>query len=139
MQGFVMEISCPCRLEANRLSFVNEHATTFKTTDPTKLHEVIDFYKPEDIPVFAALAENFLLFDKWFCAVPGPTNPNRAYLTSGTSAGHGRNDNTFNIYGLTQKSIFQQLSEFGISWINYQNSTIGPGYAAPPPIKKKRN
>jgi len=107
--------------------FVNEHAITYATTDVAKLHEVIDYYKPEDIPIFTTLVENYLLFDKWFAAVPGPTNPNRAYLTSGTSAGHGANDNAFNVYGLTQKSIFQQLDEHGISWMNYQNSTTGPG------------
>jgi phospholipase C len=106
---------------------VNEHAITYKTTNPVNLHEVIDYYLPTDIPVFTSLVENFLLFDEWFAAVPGPTNPNRAYLTSGTSAGHGRNDNTFNVFGLTQKSIFQQLSENNITWMNYQNSTTGPG------------
>lgn len=33
---------------------------------------------PEHIPVFNAMAENFVLFDRWFASVPGPTNPNRA-------------------------------------------------------------
>lgn len=73
------------------------------------------------------MAENFVLFDRWFCSVPGPTNPNRAYITSGTSNGHGYNDEFFNVYGLPQKSIFQTLSEANISWTNYQNSTTGPG------------
>ncbi|KAJ5937315.1 hypothetical protein N7454_004970 [Penicillium verhagenii] len=57
--------------------------------------EVIDYFKPENIPVFNAIAENYVLFDRWFAAVPGPTNPNRAYLTSGTSHGHGTNDDAF--------------------------------------------
>ena len=56
-------------------SFVNEHSITYKTTDPKKLHEVIDYYSPTDIPVFTTLVENYLLFDKWFASVPGPTNP----------------------------------------------------------------
>ncbi|KAK8037393.1 hypothetical protein PG991_000739 [Apiospora marii] len=89
--------------------------------------EAINYYTPEHIPVFNAIAENFVLFDRWFCSVPGPTNPNRAYLTSGTSHGHGRNDDAFGEYGLPQKSIFEQLSEKNISWINYQNSTTAPG------------
>ena len=73
------------------------------------------------------MAKNFVLFDRWFCAVPGPTNPNRAYITSGTSNGHGTNDEAFEDYGLTQKSIFELLSEKNITWTNYQNSTIAPG------------
>lgn len=77
--------------------------------------------------MFNSIAENFVLFDRWFAAVPGPTNPNRAYITSGTSHGHGHNDDDFENYALPQKSIFQALSEAGISWINYQNSTTGPG------------
>src|SRR5699024_2563060 len=75
------------------------------------------------VPVFNAMAENFVLFDRWFAAVPGPTNPNRAYLTSGTSRGHGENDDDFLNSRLPQKSIFEQLSEAGISWINYSNTT----------------
>lgn len=49
------------------------------------------------------------------------------YLTSGTSYGHGSNDDAFEVYGLPQKSIFQSLSEANITWTNYQNSTTGPG------------
>jgi hypothetical protein len=50
----------------------------------------------------------------------------RAYLTSGASNGHGKNDNAFNIFGLPQRSIFQQLSENNITWINYFNSSFNP-------------
>ena len=69
------------------------------------------------------MAENFVLFDRWFSSVPGPTNPNRAYITSGTSNGHGKNDKAFFQFALPQKSIFQVLTEKGISWINYQVSS----------------
>ncbi|TVY57995.1 Non-specific phospholipase C6, partial [Lachnellula suecica] len=89
--------------------------------------EAINYYTPDQVRVFNTMAENFVLFDRWFASVPGPTNPNRAYITSGTSHGHGQNDNAFNVYGLSQKSIFQQLSENNITWMNYQNSTTGPG------------
>ncbi|KAK9322035.1 phosphoesterase [Lipomyces orientalis] len=108
------------------LGFVTEQSSTYKTENLTRAAEAINYYTQSHIPVFAAMAENFVLFDRWFAAVPGPTNPNRAYLTSGTSYGHGRNDHAFNIAGLPQRSIFQQLSEKGIEWINYQNSTKNP-------------
>ena len=89
----------------------------------TRLAEVMNFYTQDQIRDFATMAENFVLFDRWFCSIPGPTNPNRAYVTSGTSHGHGRNDAAFNHFGLPQKSIFQQLDEAGISWINYEVSS----------------
>jgi phospholipase C len=83
----------------------------------------MNYLTQDQVRVFATMAENFVLFDRWFCSVPGPTNPNRAYITSGTSAGHGRNDAAFNHYGLTQKSIFQLLDENHITWTNYEVSS----------------
>ena len=106
--------------------FVFEQQLTFTTSNITRASEAIEFYNENDVPVMRTLAENFVLFDKWFCSVPGPTNPNRAYITSGTSNGHGRNDNAFNIAALPVRSIFQQLSEKGVSWINYSNASFAP-------------
>jgi phospholipase C len=107
--------------------FVTEQSVTYKTLNKTRAAEAINYYTPDQVRIFNTMAENFVLFDRWFAAVPGPTNPNRAYITSGTSHGHGSNDNAFNVYGLPQKSIFEQLSEKNITWMNYQNSTTGPG------------
>ncbi|PMD31909.1 phosphoesterase [Hyaloscypha variabilis F] len=114
-------------LRENMRGFVTEQSYTFSTLNKTRAAEAINYYTPDQIRVFNEMAENFVLFDRWFASVPGPTNPNRAYITSGTSHGHGENDNAFNVYGLPQRSIFQQLSEAGISWMNYQNSTTAPG------------
>lgn len=107
--------------------FVTEQSFTYDTFNKSRAAEVINYYTPDQIPVFSAMAENFVLFDRWFASVPGPTNPNRAYLTSGTSNGHGKNDDAFGVYGLPQRSVFQQLSEANITWMNYQNSTTGEG------------
>ncbi|ROW13794.1 hypothetical protein VPNG_03645 [Cytospora leucostoma] len=111
----------------NMRGFVTEQSVSYDTENKSRAAEAINYYTPEHIPVFNSISENFVLFDRWFAAVPGPTNPNRAYITSGTSHGHGHNDDGFNVYALPQKSIFQTLSEANITWINYQNSTTGPG------------
>ncbi|KAJ3409940.1 hypothetical protein HDV05_004162 [Chytridiales sp. JEL 0842] len=66
------------------------------------------------------LAKHYVLFDKWHASVPGPTNPNRAFLTAGTSGGRGYNGT------LKERSIFQVLSEKGITWKNYQDSAFPP-------------
>lgn len=59
------------------LGFVLEHETTHHTHDLSRAAEVMQ-YLPEDmIPVYRTLAENYVVFDRWFCDVPGPTNPNR--------------------------------------------------------------
>jgi phospholipase C len=105
--------------------FVTEQIRSYGITgdDLSRAAEVINYYTPEHVPVFNSLAENYLLFDKWFASVPGPTNPNRAYLTSGTSHGHGWNDPGFDASSLPQLSIFEQLSAANISWTNYHNAT----------------
>jgi phospholipase C len=105
------------------LGFVTEQGATYNSSNITRISEAVNYYTEDHVRVFAAMAENFVLFDRWFAAVPGPTNPNRAYITSGTSHGHGYNDKSFLTAANTQRSIFQQLSEKGISWINYSNTT----------------
>ncbi|KAF9515743.1 hypothetical protein BS47DRAFT_743213 [Hydnum rufescens UP504] len=102
--------------------FVTAQALTYNV-NVSLAGQTIQYWNEWDIPVLRTLAQNYVLFDKWFCAVPGPTNPNRAYLTSGTSHGHGKNDLAFNVSAIPQRSIFQQLSENGISWINYSNTS----------------
>ncbi|KAK7740786.1 hypothetical protein SLS53_005254 [Cytospora paraplurivora] len=120
--------SSPVWKYQNMRGFVTEQSVSYDTENKSRAAEAINYYKtPEHIPVFNSISENFVLFDRWFAAVPGPTNPNRAYITSGTSHGHGHNDDDFEVYALPQKSIFQTLNEANITWINYQNSTTGPG------------
>ncbi|KAF9233990.1 phosphoesterase [Melanogaster broomeanus] len=108
------------------LGFVVTEEVTYHTYNVTSASESINYLSEEMIPVFRTMAENYVLFDRWFCDVPGPTDPNRAYMTSGTSHGHGKNDNAFNVFGLPQRSIFQQLDENNVTWINYYNSSFNP-------------
>ncbi|KAJ3130147.1 hypothetical protein HK101_005134, partial [Irineochytrium annulatum] len=105
--------------------FAEKHSVLYNTVDPTRVGYVVDGLSLDKVPHTFALAREFALFDRWFAAVPGPTNPNRAFLTSGTSAGHGSNDASFFTGSLTQKSIFQLLSEHGISWKNYDGTGGG--------------
>ncbi|CAG8418921.1 unnamed protein product [Penicillium salamii] len=109
--------------KASMDGFISEQRASYPKDDLNRAAEAINYFTPDHIPVFNAIAQNFVLFDRWFAAVPGPTNPNRAYLTSGTSHGHGKNDDDFMTSALPQKSIFEQLSDKGITWKNYENST----------------
>ncbi|KAJ5975914.1 hypothetical protein N7481_009621 [Penicillium waksmanii] len=110
--------------ESTMKGFVTEQDTYYSLGgNLLEASEVINYYTPEQVPVTNAIAENFVLFDRWFASIPGPTDPNRAYLTSGTSHGQGGNTEPFYDSTLPQKSIFQQLSENDITWMNYENST----------------
>ena len=44
-------------------------------------------YDAADIPLWAQLTRDWQAYDRWFCSVLGPTQPNRYYLYSGQSAG----------------------------------------------------
>ncbi|KAJ3102081.1 hypothetical protein HDU97_000795 [Phlyctochytrium planicorne] len=84
--------------------------------DLTKVAGVFSGLPLTNVPYTYELAKNFVLFDRWFASVPGPTNPNKAFITSATSGGRGDNSDDFQKGLLTQKSIFQLLSESGKTW-----------------------
>ncbi|MCI25315.1 non-specific phospholipase C1-like, partial [Trifolium medium] len=48
---------------------------------------VMSGFKPELLPVYTKLANEFTVFDKWFASVPASTQPNRFYVHSATSHG----------------------------------------------------
>ncbi|KAM7214985.1 Phosphoesterase [Rhypophila decipiens] len=116
-------------LVATQKGFVQEQLRLYSgTVNRTVLAtQVMNYYTEAQVPVLTALVKNFVTFNHWHSDVPGPTNPNRAALTSGTSYGHGSNDAAFGSYGLPQRSIFQQLTETGHSWRNYVDPKGGTG------------
>ncbi|KAJ5329286.1 hypothetical protein N7452_009676 [Penicillium brevicompactum] len=114
-------------LTPNQQGFVHEQLRRYgDDVDKAALaKQVLNYYTEEEVPVFTSLVQNYLTFNHWHSDHPGPTNPNRAFVLSGTSAGHGTNDESFDSsnHGLTQRSIFQQLSETDHTWKNYYTST----------------
>jgi phospholipase C len=60
-------------------------------SDPTRSQKFIAGLDVSLVQYTYELARNFVLFDRFFGSVPGPTNPNRAFATSGTSHGFGDN------------------------------------------------
>src|SRR5438445_13860557 len=45
-------------------------------------------FGPDQVTEFAKLAEEFAICDRWFCAFPGPTWPNRFTFLSGDLSEH---------------------------------------------------
>jgi phospholipase C len=70
-------------VKPNLLGFLTEQQVSNKNPgNATRASEILNYYTAAHIPVFEDMAKNYVLFDKWFCDVPGPTNPNRAYVSS---------------------------------------------------------
>ncbi|KAI0504201.1 hypothetical protein KFK09_015151 [Dendrobium nobile] len=85
-------------------------------------HTVMSGFAPENVPIFAALANEFAVFDRWFASAPTSTQPNRFYVHSATSHGAMSNVRHDLIHGFPQKTIFDSLDEEGLSFgIYYQN------------------
>lgn len=59
----------------------------------SELQQVMNVFDPVQLPVLSTLAKSFVLCDRWFADVPGPTMPNRAYVHAATSQGYTWNAN----------------------------------------------
>ncbi|HTV73660.1 MAG TPA: alkaline phosphatase family protein [Candidatus Acidoferrales bacterium] len=65
-----------------------EWSAPWKGAAPSPTADLRRFaYTPAQLPIITALADHFVLFDRWFSAVPGPTWPNRYFMHAGTSGG----------------------------------------------------
>lgn len=65
------------------LGFLQEEENVLRSTNLSLAGENVKYLSEEDIPVYRTMAENFVLFDRWFADVPGPTDPNRYKFQSG--------------------------------------------------------
>ncbi|XP_054807213.1 non-specific phospholipase C6-like [Prosopis cineraria] len=83
---------------------------------------VMKGFRPESLPVYAALVREFAVFDRWFSSIPGPTQPNRLFVYSATSHGSISHIAKQLAKGYPQKTIFDSLHENDIDFgIYFQN------------------
>jgi phospholipase C len=91
-------------------------------------------YTPEQVPIITALAREFLVCDRWFSSLPGPTEPNRFFVHAATS-GHFDEAPSNKEYaeafstpwsGIAFKhgTIFDRLDEAGIRWRIYGDDSF---------------
>lgn len=80
----------------------------------------------KQLPIMTSLADEFVLMDKFFCSLPGPTWPNRLFFLAATSAGLTETipwyqDRVGELFPV--KTIFDQIEESGGSWSYYYDDT----------------
>jgi phospholipase C len=85
------------------------------------------YYERRDIPFQWALAEAFTVCDNYFCAVLGPTHPNRYLWMTGTLDPNGVAGGPALDNGTTNGTYFwrtyaENLTDAGVSWKCYQES-----------------
>jgi len=97
---------------------------------------VMGYYNHEELPIYDLLAEEFLICDRWFSSMPGPTVPNRAYSFCGTTHGNviqpvheeteqeGQRPAFMDMHRYTRiPTVFERLEENDIEWAYYYRDT----------------
>jgi phospholipase C len=97
--------------------FVTEYIA-YGASDPSI---VMGYHLREHLPILWSMADEYVLCDRWFCSVMGPTWPNRFYLHLGTSGGETGNNNVSGI-----PSIFDRLDDAGITNAYYNSNLPVP-------------
>jgi phospholipase C len=79
------------------------------------------YYTDADLPFYYDIAQTFAISDRYFCAVIGPTFPNRAYLAAGTSFGHLSTSETITGGGYQPitGTIYDLMDSAGMAWVDY--------------------
>lgn len=76
----------------------------------------VSMFDKTSAPIINQLALEYAVFDRWFCSIPGPTDPNRAFAMSGSSMGELHN---FNGTLWSQQSYFDYLRVNNRSFAGY--------------------
>ncbi len=90
--------------------YVASYVASGGIADPGQIMRV---YDPAQLPVLNALAAEFVVCDRWFSPMPGPTWPNRLFLHAASSAGLDHSPSTAEIVGWET-----------LSGLSFRNGTI---------------
>ena len=86
--------------------------------------QVMGYYTNSFLNVFDFLAREYKICDRWFCAHPGPTYPNRFISLSGQTPSLSNIEIGGELAGAVKdRTIFDVLTAHGVSW-NYVESNI---------------
>jgi phospholipase C len=105
----------------------------------------LSYYDAADVPVWAELVRKFTTFDRYFCSLLAPTQPNRYYLYSAQS--HGIKDNTLPPatnepmwrLGWDWPTIITLLDHAGVSWGWYFSNAPEIAFWGPRHLKNVRH
>ena len=93
---------------------------------PAFAPRIMGYHTGVNVPTYDALARDFAICDRWFASHPGPTSCNRYYELTGrlsTDAdGFWEFDNSGSVRMSFTPTIFDHLTEGGVSWQYFENS-----------------
>jgi phospholipase C len=95
--------------------------------DLERLRLVMNYFGPDQLPVYAVLAKEFGICDRWYTAYAGPTWPNRFVLFTGDlnrdSLGNVEENNPdlTTMVPIKTATLFDHLNDRGVSWKLFEN------------------
>jgi phospholipase C len=96
-------------MAADRVPTMQGFIRSYKTqgTSRAQSHNIMNYFKPAQLPVLTSLATQYALFNGWFSSIPGPTICNRAFAHYGTSFGNV----DMNLFYITDpiQSIYERM------------------------------
>jgi phospholipase C len=105
--------------------FVTDYISTFTGEigrQPTydEYAHIMTGYTPELLPVLNGIAQDFGVFDHWFCEVPSQTFLNRSFWTAATSSGFVVNSPVKKWFeGNDVETLFERLEAHDKTWKVY--------------------
>jgi phospholipase C len=102
-------------------SYAQQHDDAGHVIGPEQGKLILGCFTDKLLPVLRALATSFVVCDRWFASVPGPTWPNRDFVHAGTSMGHVNSPSWEELtWGYPRvRTIYQNLQDAGLSWKVY--------------------
>ena len=115
------------QLDGGNANFVRDYSQAYPDTTHDEREQIMGYFPPGSLGPLHELAQHFAVCDRWFSSVPGPTWTNRFFVHSGTSLGRVKmpEDTADGLrhpslyFGYDQDTIYDRLSERGISWRIY--------------------
>ena len=102
--------------------FVNDYVRTYPSSTPEERREIMAWYPRGFLPALHSLAEQGVVFDRWFASMPGPTWMNRLFAHTGTSLGHVAEPGSLFNPGLhiyNERTLYDELTDAGVPWRIY--------------------
>lgn len=90
--------------------FVADYRKAHSGLSTGQVDAIMGSYAPAHLPVLAALAQQFAVFDHWFGAVPSETYCNRSFFHASTSSGFVENSPKEKWRQNTAPTIFDRLA-----------------------------
>lgn len=91
-------------------------------------------FTPDQVPVITALAREFVVCDRWFCSMPGPTEPNRFFVHAATAGffdeGPSKKEyaeafsSPWSGIAFEHGTIFDRLDQAGVKWRIYADDSF---------------